>query len=31
LSLIWTATAAFFAAFGGGAWSVDRALLKKEF
>ena len=31
LSLFWTAAAAFFAAFGGGIWSVDRAIMKKEF
>lgn len=31
LSLIWTGGAAFFAAFGGGMWSVDRNFLKKEF
>ena len=31
LSLLWTAAAAFFAAFGGGMWSVDRGILKKEF
>ncbi|MGQ0484879.1 MAG: DoxX family protein [Hyphomicrobiales bacterium] len=31
LSLLWTGTAAFFAAFGGGSWSVDRNILKKEF
>jgi putative oxidoreductase len=31
LSLIWTGGAAFFAAFGGGWWSVDRSLIGKEF
>lgn len=31
LSLIWTGGAAFFAAFGGGLWSIDRSLIKKEF
>ncbi len=31
LSLIWTAAAAFFAAFGGGPLSVDRQLMRKEF
>ncbi len=31
LSFLWTGTAAFFAAFGGGMWSLDRSLLKKEF
>lgn len=31
LSLIWTGGAVFFAAFGGGWWSVDRCLIKKEF
>ena len=31
LSLFWTAAAAFFAAFGGGIWSVDKAIMKKEF
>ncbi|WP_211314205.1 DoxX family protein [Humitalea rosea] len=30
-SLLWTGGAAFFAAFGGGIWSVDRCLMKKEF
>lgn len=30
LSLMWTAGAAFFAAFGGGVWSVDREVLGKE-
>lgn len=30
LSLLWTGGALFFAAFGGGVWSVDRVLLKKE-
>lgn len=31
LSLIWTGGAAFFAAFGGGLWSVDRCFFRKEF
>jgi putative oxidoreductase len=31
LSLIWTGGAALFAAFGGGLWSLDRDVLKKEF
>jgi putative oxidoreductase len=31
LSLLWTGVAVFFAAFGGGPWSVDRCVLKKEF
>lgn len=31
LSLMWTGAAAFFAAFGGGLWSVDRLLFKREF
>jgi len=31
LSLIWTGGASFFAAFGGGLWSIDRSLIKKEF
>jgi putative oxidoreductase len=31
LSLIWTGGAAFFAAFGGGWWSLDRCYIKKEF
>lgn len=31
LSLLWTGTAAFYAAFGGGMWSLDRYLMKKEF
>jgi putative oxidoreductase len=31
LSLLWTGAAAFFAAHGGGSWSIDRALMKKEF
>jgi len=30
-SLLWTGGAAFFAAFGGGYWSVDRCWLKKQF
>ncbi len=30
LSLLWTGGAAFFAAFGGGPWSVDRLLIKRE-
>jgi len=30
-SLIWTGGAAFFAAFGGGWWSLDRYYIKKEF
>ena len=31
LSLMWTGGAAFLAAFGGGLWSVDRQLIKREF
>ncbi len=31
LSLLWTGGVAFFAAFGGGLWSIDRGILKKEF
>ena len=31
LSLLWTGVAVFFAGFGGGPWSVDRMVLKKEF
>ncbi len=31
LSLLWAGGAALFAAFGGGLWSVDRGVLKKEF
>ena len=31
LSLLWTGGAAFLAAFGGGPWSVDRLLIKREF
>lgn len=30
-SLFWTGGAGLFAAFGGGYWSVDRLVLKKEF
>lgn len=30
-SLFWTGGAGLFAAFGGGCWSVDRLVLKKEF
>ncbi len=30
-SLFWTAGAALIAAFGGGAWSVDRLFMRKEF
>ena len=30
-SLFWTGGAALFAAFGGGYWSMDRSLLKKQF
>ncbi|MBT9369377.1 DoxX family protein [Rhizobium sp. CSW-27] len=30
-SLFWTGGAFFFAAFGGGYWSVDRVILKREF
>ncbi len=30
LSLMWVATAAFFAAFGGGMWSIDRYYLRRE-
>ncbi len=30
LSIVWTGGAAFFAAFGGGPLSVDRALMRKE-
>lgn len=31
LSVVWTGGVAFFAAFGGGPWSIDRCLLKREF
>jgi putative oxidoreductase len=31
LSLIWTGGAAFIAAYGGGSWSIDRCLIKREF
>jgi len=31
LSIIWTGGAGLYAAFGGGPWSVDRCMLKKEF
>ena len=31
LSLMWTGGALFLAAFGGGPWSVDRLLIKREF
>lgn len=31
LSVVWAGGAAFFAAFGGGPLSVDRALMRKEF
>ena len=30
LSFLWTGTAAFYAAFGGGMWSIDRYFLRKE-
>ena len=30
-SMFWTLAAALFAAFGGGYWSVDRLLLRREF
>ena len=30
-SLFWTGGAALFAAFGGGYWSVDKCILKKQF
>jgi putative oxidoreductase len=30
-SLFWTGGAALFAAFGGGYWSIDRCILKRQF